>query len=386
MTNVFNRIAMLAALSMSVSAAVPAFAQTTPTTTDTNAPAAGSWVNHITLGGDLRFRVTEVETAVGSPTTGGEHTSEQVRMRLALQAKVNDYITGNVRIASGAGGNLITSSNQNLDGYEAKKNLSIDVASIDYVPMAGLSVSAGKTVNPFFAAGKNEMIFDVDLTMEGVNAKYLFDGGAFKPFVTLEHSILVQTTGGPSTPDTTLFGAQLGTTFNTPMFGITAAISSYTYNNLKDHAVVANQLTNSTNGGTTYAFAYKLLNAELEATTDVLPVRLSLYGSYVRNSDPGDHNTGFLAGLRFGMLKDPGSWTVDYNYRNVQKDATLSAFTDSDTAGGGTDQKAHRIALQYAVWPSTTLGLTTSFAKRNISAATGEVNYQRYMLEALTTF
>ena len=50
-------------------------------------------------------------------------------------------------------------------------------------------------------------------------------------------------------------------------------------------------------------------------------------------------------GLRLGKTKAPGSLEFDYNYRELEANAVLGAWTDSDFIGGGTDGKGHKFAL-----------------------------------------
>jgi hypothetical protein len=73
-------------------------------------------------------------------------------------------------------------------------------------------------------------------------------------------------------------------------------------------------------------------------------------GDFVTNTAADSLNNGWLVGLRVGKAKKPGSWEFRYIYRNVEQDAVVGTFTDSDFRGGGTDAKGHEFggAVQLA--------------------------------------
>jgi len=47
--------------------------------------------------------------------------------------------------------------------------------------------------------------------------------------------------------------------------------------------------------------------------------------------------------------KKPGSWNFRYNYREIEADAVLGTFSDSDFIGGGTDGKGHELNFGYQI-------------------------------------
>ena len=52
-----------------------------------------------------------------------------------------------------------------------------------------------------------------------------------------------------------------------------------------------------------------------------------------------------MAGATLGKAKDKGSWQFDYNYRDLEADAVVGAFSDSDFAGGGTGAEGHKLQI-----------------------------------------
>ena len=83
-----------------------------------------------------------------------------------------------------------------------------------------------------------------------------------------------------------------------------------------------------------------------------------VFGDFVTNTSADSLNTGWLVGFAAGKLKQPGSWMVSYNYRELERDAVVGAFTDSDFRGGGTDGKGHEFAGAVQVAGNTAFEVT----------------------------
>jgi hypothetical protein len=56
-------------------------------------------------------------------------------------------------------------------------------------------------------------------------------------------------------------------------------------------------------------------------------------------------------------MKLKHAWQAWVGYRNVQRDATLDAFTESDFHLGGTDAKGYFLGARYAFEKATALSL-----------------------------
>ena len=84
-----------------------------------------------------------------------------------------------------------------------------------------------------------------------------------------------------------------------------------------------------------------------------------MYASGVKNDsvDSGE-DTGWFVGASYNKCKDPGSWQLSYDYRDLESDAVLGAFSDSDFIGGGTNGKGHRIGGVYQLAKNVQVGLT----------------------------
>lgn len=153
------------------------------------------WTRRITLYGDVRARgegrfydkdnadIFENFGAInaGSPqnindatpgwvppaflNTREDRQRSQLRARIGVRAKVSDWISANVRIATGNDGSPV-STNQTLGtnggaGYQ----LWLDRAAIRLNPVKDVSLDLGRFGNPFFTT---DLLFDPDMGFDGV--------------------------------------------------------------------------------------------------------------------------------------------------------------------------------------------------------------------------
>lgn len=339
-----------------------------------------TWMNRISLGGDLYFRFQQTNS------NGAIDAVEALRTRIGLSAKLNDELTGNVRLATGLGSgtnaNLVSTSLQNEGDGWAKKGFWLDIASLDYRPLSGVVFTVGKAISPLYSGGKNEMILNANVIPEGLSIKYAGDFGAFKPFLTASHLMIVD--NGADKADTTLAAAQIGVSMKVEPVAATLSVASYNFNDMKDHAPIyfATGKGNSLTGGN-YAYEYHLTDLEGELTMTVFGLPFTAYGGHVQNSDPSERNKGTIGGLRVGNIAEPSSWSVNYNYRDVQADATVGAFVESDQAGV-TDVRGNRLSISYTLSKGVVTSLTGAWMRTN--ASTTNTPWERYYLDVLATF
>lgn len=101
--------------------------------------------------------------------TTEDRNRARIRMRLGINAKVADWITADVRLATGSD-NSPVSTNQTLGGAGnfSKYSIWLDRASLRFTPLANLSVDVGRFENPFFST---DLLYDTDLNFDGIAAK-----------------------------------------------------------------------------------------------------------------------------------------------------------------------------------------------------------------------
>lgn len=308
-----------------------------------------SWAEKIKWKGDYRFRY---ETTDQQGMDDRERW--RIRARPALVAKISD--TTEVGFGLATGGDDPVSSNQTLGDGSTSKKINLDLAYATWRPIKNTYVTAGIFSNPYYRVQKSQLVFDGDYRGEGIAigwANDMFFANAGYNFIESDSS----------EGDYGVWLAQLGATF-TPFDGasLTASAGYLDIPTAGEAAIFDDGFFGNSfvveNGVQVYEYDYKLTTASLKLALSVFDTPLAFYTHYVRNSDPDDLDTGYLAGLQLGSATKKGSWQVLYQYEKLEANATLGLVTDSDFAGGGTDGKGSRIGAKYAIDDKWYVGAT----------------------------
>lgn len=350
-----------------------------------------AWWDIIKFSGDFRLRHETIDT----DTTQVRHRS-RIRTRLNMDAKVNDEVDFGFRLATNEGGDAV-STNQTLTSGFSKKAVFIDLAYVDYHPSKDLRFQGGKIPQPFVTVGRSDLIWDGDLTPEGIAAKYnaVIDALEFF-FVGAIYSINEKST---ALDDTRMFGAQVG--IRTDLGGdmkLTAGASIFSYPDTKGELVFPTSSApttfgsggsgNQTTGAAAsllYAKEFKELEFFLEIATTLMEKPFAVFADVVDNIATSGDDKAWLAGFAFGKLSNPGDWAVNYNYRKLQRNAMIGSFTDSDSGGGGTNHKGHKVSFETQIAKKWSGGITYFRDETGIAAGT-DTDYHRFQFDLMFKF
>jgi hypothetical protein len=120
------------------------------------------------------------------------------------------------------------------------------------------------------------------------------------------------------------------------------------------------------------------LFVDLSANIGAMPVKV--FVDFVQNSDANDEDSGLAFGAAIGKADEPGTWQASWAYQDIEADAVIGAFTDSDFGGGGTDSEGHVLKGKYALSDNWALGAT--YFMNEADAFTGiEHDYKRFQLD-----
>ncbi|MGE7989787.1 putative porin [Pseudomonas sp. NPDC089554] len=317
-----------------------------------------AWAAKTQVKGDVRLRYEDVN--VDDPRSGsGNQDRERVRARVGFYSQINPQVDAGVRIATGSGADG-RSTNQSLDNYFEKKSLWVDLAYLDWHPTAvpNLHLIGGKMPQPWVSMG--DIIWDSDLNPEGVAVTYKTNLGGAELFGSAGHYTLDDNVDGDGVQfkhDTQLYHGQLGAKFNAAdTVKVTVGGSIYAYDNDKEATAL------QAFGNTTNEFNLVEGFGQIDFTGFAIP--LSAYGQYVKNTEStDDRDQAWLAGLKTKV----GAWSLDYNYRDVQRNAVVSAFTDSDFGNGFTGSRGHKFKVGYEIDKNFSLGAAYLMAKTDFS-------------------
>lgn len=346
--------------------------------------AKPSWTEHIKVKGDVRFRLEQIDDSTASET----RERARIRARLAAEAKVNDEIKAAIGLASGEDDPV--SSNQTLDEGFSTKDIRLDLAYITYAPSAaeGLDMTFGKMKKPWTMV--SDLVWDGDLNPEGFSLNHelgldgvnvLLQAGAF---AVEERS---------SSDDTMLYSGQAAVEMKQDDFGVLIGGSLYYYDNIEGFNPVFDAGDSFGNSVVTvgeeddeeilYANGFEIMEAFAEVSLNPgMPV--SLFANYVVNNDADDLDTGYLFGFQVGKAKEFGTFDFAYDYRDLEANAVVGAFTDSDSFGGGTDGSGHRLALGIGLAKNLS-GKITYFINEKNASSSGD-DYDRLQIDLVAKF
>ncbi len=310
--------------------------------------------------GDLRYRNERIDQ-----DNKDARFRNRIRARLKVAGKAQEDLSYAFRIASGSSDPV--SSNQTLDGGFSSKGINLDLAYLKYTTDFGHLV-AGKMKNPWAKPAKTELVWDGDLSPEGL-AYHL---PIKMLFVNLGYLWVDERS---TSPDAVLQGLQLGIQHSGDLIQFTYAIAYYDYLSTQGESTfvdTADSFGNSTNAASKYDNDYNLINSFVEVKFKT-KVPFTLFADFVTNIDPKKNDGGYLAGFNVGK-----KFKLSYNYRKVEQDAVIGAFTDSDFAGGGTNAKGHELGLGYSFNKKTKVAFSHFLNK---TASLTNENYTRSMLD-----
>jgi hypothetical protein len=360
-----------------------------------------------TWSGDFRYRNEQIDTAPNINTPEHTRGRDRIRLRLGVTAKINDTVTGRFQVATAGGATGDPrSTNQTLGEDWTRKSVGIDLAYIDWRPIAPLSIQLGKTPQPWLRTAG--YFWDGDITPEGAALKYagsnLF-ANVFYSWLNERHS----TAANGLRTDSKLAGAQIGWKQPIGKTTLTLAAGYFDVTNVQDEQVSANAgvctgynatfFANSTNGNSTYtAFTcqrllsdFNVVNALAQLEVPIGAYPLTFFVDYMQNDKAGVNSvagskldSAYAVGATFNRASNPKTWEVGVVYQQTEADAVFGQFHDSDFGDGRTDTSGFVVKGAYAPAANWTISGTLFLNELNNdagSAITRDLDYKRLQLD-----
>ena len=337
-----------------------------------SAPAAAeeeSWVDRIKFKGDVRLRHESIDEE------GEEDRSRmRFRTRFGLSATVRDDVKFVFQLATG--GDNPVSTNQTFDDGFSTKDIGVDLAYVDWKINDNVTFYGGKMKNPFFKAGGVPLIWDGDLNPEGFAVKFSQGNffGTAGGFSAEERS---------STDDSLLYVVQAGAKF--PLGDtakLTAGVGYFAYTDTIGNDPFYNGRSKGNTVDVDGHYVYDYENTEIFAQLDtrVGDWPFQVYAHATRNNEAPTEDTAYAVGAKMGSAKNEGDVEFSWTYQDIEADAVIGTFNDSDFGGGGTDSDGHLLKAKYAVSKKIFLGGTLFL--NNVDRFQGaEHDYSRLQLD-----
>lgn len=353
------------------------------------ASKASSWTDNLKLKGDFRYRHELIDEE-----NKDQRNRHRIRARIGLEATIRYDVKFAFQITSGSSNPV--SNNQTLGEGFSTKSAGIDLAYFDWHPCGEdiFHLEGGKFKNPWYKPGKSELVWDSDWNPEGLALHYSTRLNIVDPFA---NAALLWVEEREADDDVLLLGGQGGLKFNL-MRGkirLTVGTGYFTYTNAKEselfvdfensfgNTVITEINENDETAVQYYATGFDIWEVFTEIGGKIQKLPISVMGDYVTNSGADDDNMGYLVGLRLGRVKEPGSFAGRYIYHEVEKDAVLGAFTDSDFIGGGTDGTGHEVGLDFC--PVKNVKTSATYFINHKGIKDGK-NYNRLQLDVCFEF
>lgn len=332
-----------------------------------------SWSERIKWKGDYRFRYEAIDEEGKD-----DRDRWRIRARPALVAKIND--TTEVGFGLATGSDDPVSSNQTLGDGGASKNINLDLAYATWRPTNETYVTGGIFANPYYRPNKSQLIFDGDFRQEGLAV-----GWANDTFFTNVVYNFIESDSKKG--EYGVWVAQAGVNFE--LFKDATLTTAVGYLDIPtkgqkaifDGLFFGNSSVPDADGVEVYEYDYTVYNASLALGLMAFDMPLSLYADYVKNTDADELNTGYLAGVRLGKVKKKGDWQIQYQYEDLDANATLGVITNSDFAGGGTDNKGSSVSAAYGVDDKWYVATTYYFDNTRGVKLGKDASYDRIQLD-----
>jgi hypothetical protein len=339
----------------------------------------------ILFSGDFRYRLQ-------SETQEPKQQRKMQRLQLKLQAPavVHENLKVIIRLMTGTSAN---SGNQTLGDEKApgmlRRNFGLDMGYFDYKAFDFWNLYGGKMPQPLTFVGKNQLILDRDITLEGIATKFkipfdkqfsfFLQGGMFS--IRENYDSLFS----EDTSDNMLNVAQTGLNWKENDWDVTLGYGSFGFTGLKDAAPSSLTLGAGSNGNTldvagNYPANFDLQEYFFEVKKKLSDVELMAFYELVSNKDIDALNTASSYGAAVGYK----GATLTYTQQEVKKDAVVGLFTDSDFAGGQTSSKGSIYSVNYKITSKVQVQYTVYDNKNSIDAVAAK--YDRNHIDLMINF
>jgi len=335
--------------------------------------------------GDLRLRDESIER-------DDKANKYRNRYRLRLGSKID--LTNNLQFTVGmrSGFGNPTSGNQTFETDKPLKDyffqsLRFNVLGLVY-KSSNTKYKVGREPYMMYRPIKSQLVWDNDISMNGINYQYkdetqLITLGLNRP--TLEEASVAR-------DDVNLLIAQYVHKTKVNFGTLHLGSGAYYYDGFKGNSTFFGKgKGNSLDANNLYTNDYHIAEgfAELQLK-NVFGKPLKLAGGVAYNFGANNNNFGYDIAAQLGKTKNVGDWQVKYSYTDIQEDAVLGAYSDSDNFGGGTAARGHAIRIQYKgaqnVYLAANFFLNELYADTSKNSTKVESNYERVQLDMIYKF
>ena len=335
---------------------------------------AADWAGKIKVKGDFRYRHEQIDDS----SLATDRLRHRVRVRLGVEAKVNDTVKAVVQLATAGDDRDPRSTNQTLGEGSTRKGVGLDLAYAEWAPVQGFNVQLGKI--PYAWQRTGSYFWDGDITWEGGAARI-----ARGPFFASAFGAWLSESG--SGADANAFGGQVGVkTQLAGGVGLTAAVGYFDVGAVQDEITAGsatpactanNAFFGGAQGNRTQVVGgcrrlrddYNMVEALAQVDLKIGKLPFAAFVDFIQNQDAIDNDTGYAFGLTLGKAGDPKSWELSYVYQDMEQNAQFGQFVDSDFGAGTTFSKGSVVKAAWVPAKNWTLSGTYFLNERVLPGA-----------------
>ena len=335
--------------------------------------------------GDLRLRYESIER-----DDKNNKYRNRYRLRLGSTIDVTDKLHVNVGMRSGFANP--TSGNQTFADDKPLKDYFFQSLRFHVLGMTYKSDNAkyklGREPYMMYRPIKSQLVWDNDVSMNGINYHYkdetkLITLGLNQP--TLEEASVAK-------DDVNLLIAQYVHKTKVDAGKLNLGAGAYIYDGFKGNSTFFGKgKGNSLDANGLYTNDYHIAEGFADfKMKNVFGKPLILAAGVAYNFGADDNNFGYDVAAQLGKAKLVGDWQVKYSYTDIQEDAVLGAYSDSDNFGGGTAARGHAVRIKYKAGKSLYLAgnffFNELYASTSNNATNVESDYERVQLDMIYKF
>lgn len=335
--------------------------------------------------GDLRVR-----EKIEKDGDNDSRTSMQLRARFGVNIPVQKELRAEIRLASAKSNR---STNQTMgDSSEPgsrRRFVGLDLALVEWAPIDFAKFYVGRFQQLHYRPGDTQIILDDDMTLEGFGATVEYEFiPDWKIFGSMGSALLRENYDNyysEDLADNNLNWGQGGIAWMKDSRKLRVGGGFFNFTSVQGMNFADLAAGGKANGNTEetagvvknpylpreYFIDYKDKFGSLEA---------GVFFEFIENAESSDPNNAFWTGFSVGQK----AWDAQFAYTEVESDAVLALFTNSDLGNGTTDVKGYIGSVRWKFMKNMNLNFTQFVAKTDMSGLDKE--YRRTHLDISASF
>lgn len=337
--------------------------------------------------GDFRYRHQSVKQGLNQ-----SRPVNRIMFRAVHVITLQEDLKMTYRLMTGTSNN---SGNNTLGDSKSpgapRQAIGLDQAFVTYAPIKQLNLFIGKQPQFFTTAGKNQVLLDRDIALEGIGAQSKFKAFDEKVDFNLNAGTFwirekYDDTFGEDLTDSFLNTAQIIISTKQNDFKLTAGYGIFSYTSVKDDKPTS-FLVGATNAkGNTldllgnYQWQYELIQNMVEIKWNHKDLEIALFAESLENTSADFANHAMITGASVGWKQ----LIISLLNQKIESDAVMAMYTDSDFSDGQTNSEGTILSFSYKLNENASLSYSEYVNKQSVDIL--PTDYRRSHMDLSISF